>query len=499
MSIEAPPAPMLHRQQTAPVIGSPRNAFNVAASQRLTQIPPISSVTSPSQSSYAPSNRKFSSAATTLVSPISSHGPFSATFKAGGAPLAPTSSIVNQAADSSKSLYQICLRTQQRLRRVPGLDEYSVFLEETDASGDEEASDPMARLWSCLRQGAPLLLIYNATEPNHPISLTDELPTQLGSSSAASNDKLARSRTMRFYKACKDDLGIPDDQLFTIRDLHGSNTSGFVRVLGVVNRVLDIAESRGGLAEDETQMEEVKEVEDSAPTVKKSKRHHIINELVTTERKYVQHLEQLHEFKTSIEGKGSLSGDLLHRIFLNIDVILDFQRRFLVKVEKVNALPEQQQRWGPLFIKSEYGFSVYNDYIVNLAGAQTIAQRESEKLSGVSSNEFDQKTLNAFLTKPFQRLGKYPLLLADLRDDCKPDEPDLRSELEHAHHVAIEMNRRANNAVHKQELADARQDFIERVDDWKGLTVDHFGELMLYGTFGVVKRDGKGDVEREVG
>ena len=496
MSIETPPAP-LHRQQTAPVIGSARSAYHVAASQRLTQLQPISSVLSPTQSIYAPSSSQtFSSQATTLVNPGSRNGPLSAPMTKGVVPLAATNSIVNQAADSSKSLYRICLRTVQRLRRVAGFEDYSGLLEETDTNGDEE--DPMARLWDCLKQGAPLVLIYNSTEPNHPISLVDDGAPQMGSSSAAATDKLARQRTMRFYKACKEDLGIPDDQLFTIRDLFGTNTTGFKRVLGVVNRVLDIAESRGGLIDEEQGLDEDMALPEGMREGKKSKRHYIIAELVTTERKYVHHLEQLHDFKTAIEAKGSLSGDVLHRIFLNIDMILDFQRRFLVKVEKINALPEDQQRWAPLFLKNQHGFSVYNDYIVNLAGAQMVAHRESDKLSGVSADEFDDKTLNAFLTKPFQRLGKYPLLLADLRNDCKEGEDELRAELEEAHRIAVDMNRRANAAVQKQELAEARQDFIERVDDWKGLSVDGFGELMLYGTYGVVKRDGKGDVEREV-
>lgn len=37
-----------------------------------------------------------------------------------------------------------------------------------------------------------------------------------------------------------------------------------------------------------------------------------------------------------------------------------------------------------------------------------------------------------------------------------------------------------------------------RVEDWKGHKVDHFGELLLYGSFTVLKGEGAREVEREV-
>jgi cell division control protein 24 len=37
-----------------------------------------------------------------------------------------------------------------------------------------------------------------------------------------------------------------------------------------------------------------------------------------------------------------------------------------------------------------------------------------------------------------------------------------------------------------------------RVEDWKSLKIDAFGELLRYGTFTVLKGDGGKDTEREV-
>ena len=61
---------------------------------------------------------------------------------------------------------------------------------------------------------------------------------------------------------------------------------------------------------------------------KRTQREHIIDELVKTERTYVQHLELLQEFKKLVEEKGVISGDQVHDIFLNLNALLDFQRRF---------------------------------------------------------------------------------------------------------------------------------------------------------------------------
>lgn len=57
---------------------------------------------------------------------------------------------------------------------------------------------------------------------------------------------------------------------------------------------------------------------------------------------------------------------------------------------------------------------------------------------------------------------------------------------------------RANVAIDKEQLAAAVVDLSTRVDDWKSLRIDVFGDLLRYGTFTVLKGDGGKDTEREV-
>ena len=57
---------------------------------------------------------------------------------------------------------------------------------------------------------------------------------------------------------------------------------------------------------------------------------------------------------------------------------------------------------------------------------------------------------------------------------------------------------RANDAVAKEQRLGAVAELQSRVEDWKGHKLDHFGELLLYGNFTVLKGEGAKEVEREV-
>lgn len=141
-------------------------------------------------------------------------------------------------------------------------------------------------------------------------------------------------------------------------------------------------------------------------------RDHIVKELVDTERKYVQDLENLHDLKTTLEQKGAIPGDVVHSIFLNINAILDFQRRFLIRVETTNSMPSSGQKWGAPFVMYEDAFDIYQPFIANQRKAALMAQQVFEKIQIVSHPvALDFNTLDGFLLKPMQRLVKYPLLL----------------------------------------------------------------------------------------
>lgn len=76
----------------------------------------------------------------------------------------------------------------------------------------------------------------------------------------------------------------------------------------------------------------------------------IIQELVETERKYVQDLENLQDYMRCLEREEIVTKDLIHSLFLNLNQLVDFQRWFLIRVETQNSRPPEQQRWGELFV-----------------------------------------------------------------------------------------------------------------------------------------------------
>ena len=150
-------------------------------------------------------------------------------------------------------------------------------------------------------------------------------------------------------------------------------------------------------------------------------REMIIEELVKTERDYVQHLEMLQAFQNVIQESGAIPGDAVHDIFLNLNSLLDFQRRFLIRIEQQNSLSEIDQNWGKLFSHYRDGFKVYEPFLANQTRCNNAVIKEWKKLRAATlSSDLvgmveTPAVLLGFLVKPFQRLSKYPLLLKVLR------------------------------------------------------------------------------------
>lgn len=405
-----------------------------------------------------------------------------------GGPVEAANNVLNKRADIDTSLFQRCRRLQQRLRAIPGFERWMVE-EENKASSDD---DPVSLIWRTLRRGYPLMDIYNALGPKVRLSVDDSKVTE---SNAKKFEKMA---TYKFLQACIGELKFPSEECFIIGDLYGDDTTGFVKVVNVVNRVLDILVQMGIIDSEAT----IPDNASVASTVKRSQREHIIDELVKTERTYVQHLELLQSFKMLVEEKGHVTGDTVHDIFLNLNALLDFQRRFLIRVEQTNAQPASEQNWGNLFVLYKDAFKVYEPYIANQKKCEEIAVREFDKLRETGgSAEMQQMvesttTLTSFLLKPFQRLAKYPLLLKELRDKGDLDEKR-KEDISSGIIAAQAVLERTNAAIDREDRLEAVEELKTLVEDWKGHRIEGFGDLLLYGQYTVLKGDGMGGKNEE--
>ena len=73
-----------------------------------------------------------------------------------------------------------------------------------------------------------------------------------------------------------------------------------------------------------------------------------------------------------------------------------------------------------------------------------------------------------------------------------------KKELQAAAEASRSVLSRANAAMDKEQRLAAVEELKNSVEDWKQHKIEHFGDLLLYGNFTVVKGDGAKDVEREV-
>ncbi|KAL4921743.1 putative Rho guanyl nucleotide exchange factor [Aspergillus aurantiobrunneus] len=398
-----------------------------------------------------------------------------------GAPIA-EDNIINRRGN--EGIYQSCVNLKKRLAEVPNFGPYLQEMEEEDRL--QGNTDPVASLWNFLKHGYPLLAIYNASEPGVPLEVdTAKVPEA----------RRPKAATFKFLQAAIQEMAFPQQECFLITDLYGENTIGFTKVIKMVNRVLDILEIQGLL--------KPLDPATADPTAgrKLTKREHILKELLETERDYVHHLQNLQALKKELEDTGALTGDASHQIFLNLNNLLDFAQRFLIRLEQHYALPEEKQNWGELFFQHEGAFRQYEPFIANQMRCDQTCQKEWEKIRAAPrSLDLQQMvaqpaTLNGFFVKPFQRLTKYPLMLSELRKQI--EDPDLQGDISRAIDSIQTVLDAANDAIDKEQLASAFKELDERVDDWKALKIDSFGELLRFGTFTVIKGDSGKDSERE--
>ncbi|KAL4871637.1 hypothetical protein BDV12DRAFT_17482 [Aspergillus spectabilis] len=401
-----------------------------------------------------------------------------------GGPVA-EDNIINRRGN--EGIYQSCVNLKKRLAEVPDFEPYlHQMVEEDTLQGN---TDPVASLWNFLRHGYPLLVIYNASQPPERLEIdTTKVPEA----------RRPKAATFKFLQAAIQELAFPQQDCFLITDLYGENTIGFTKVIKMVNRVLDILEMQG-------QLKKPSDIAAAAPTAgrKLTKREHILKELLETERDYVHHLQNLQALKKELEDTGALTGDASHQIFLNLNNLLDFAQRFLIRLEQHYALPEEKQNWGFLFSQHEEAFRQYEPFIANQLRCDQTCQKEWDKIRAAPRSidlqqmVAQQATLNGFFVKPFQRLTKYPLMLSELRKQM--EDPDLQVDISRAIDSIQTVLDAANDAIDKEQLASAFRQLDERVDDWKALRSDTFGDLLRFGTFTVIKGDNGKDSEREVG
>ncbi|WWC91638.1 uncharacterized protein L201_006584 [Kwoniella dendrophila CBS 6074] len=229
-----------------------------------------------------------------------------------------------------------------------------------------------------------------------------------------------------------------------------------------------------------------------------------VEELVSSEKSYVQELEILVRCSQEMLDKQLVSTETNHQIFSNLAKILDFHRKFLIKLE-TEYEPIQEGRgpkawaegvWGRPFITSEAEFDCYGPYCANYLDAITVVNEQMPNLMRGQELPPDerpcldpQRELQAFMIKPIQRITKYGLLLdAILHATAKHDYP-FRPELEEASAAVKRIAASINEVTDFKAKQATVKELMDRVEDWKGHELDKFGDLWLDDHFTVTKAD----------
>ncbi|KAI9098848.1 Dbl homology domain-containing protein, partial [Phlyctochytrium arcticum] len=389
------------------------------------------------------------------------------------------------AGANSVSLYQQCMVLIEKLYSLPDF-EYYLFPQGVDALIDNPSLlDPVAVIWACFRLGAPFCQLYNQLRPRKRLQVPD-LP-----SVAPPYNNSCKKAVYEFIVACKAELQMEESELFSISGLYKDDTNEFVKLMKTVSIVVKKVEDANLFPPPRPLPFSTPTIDPTAPSDNRAK---LIAELLNTERVYTADLEKLQRYKRELNSQNIVPRDTLLHLFANLDELLDFQRRFLLQMEATLSLPIQEQRIGQLFMQNEEAFSVYVPFCGNYQFSTQTAMENAVQLQRVTTMD-PLRELPSYLIRPVQRACKYPLLLNELIKYSDESTYPFMNELQEGLAAIKRVTDLVNEQKRQEENRRVKQDVIDRVEDWKGLNIGEFGDLLLSDKFPMSTGEAERDYE----
>jgi len=208
-------------------------------------------------------------------------------------------------------------------------------------------------------------------------------------------------------------------------------------------------------------------------------RNRVMNEVITTERAYVQFLATLREvFIEPLRAKKILDAQQMREVFGFIEIIEGINRTIVL--EKMESwTPEGDLTPGQVFesFTCQAGYlSSYSSYINNFDDARDrVAKLLESKKSFASFIDDAQKnprcnglTLDAFLIMPVQRLPRYVLLINELLKATPEKSPDHKKLSK-----ALEEMKRLTKSINEKKSEQEQRAMVRLVQNqMTGLTED---------------------------
>uniref|UniRef100_A0A8C9WFG3 MCF.2 cell line derived transforming sequence-like 2 n=1 Tax=Scleropages formosus TaxID=113540 RepID=A0A8C9WFG3_SCLFO len=212
---------------------------------------------------------------------------------------------------------------------------------------------------------------------------------------------------------------------------------------------------------------------------------HIMNELIETERLYVEELQSIIEGYATELDKAESSHlvpaalqDKKEVLFGNLPEIYEFHNRtFLKELENCAENPELV---GTCFLKRKEDLQVYEKYCQNKPRSESLwRQCGDSAFFQECQKKLDHKlSLDAYLLKPVQRITKYQLLLKEMLKCSKNSEGT--AELEEALATMLDIVKSVNDSMHQIAITGFEGNLYE------------LGKLLMQGSFNVWTEHKKG-------
>ncbi|XP_036371660.1 guanine nucleotide exchange factor DBS isoform X3 [Megalops cyprinoides] len=209
-----------------------------------------------------------------------------------------------------------------------------------------------------------------------------------------------------------------------------------------------------------------------------NRRRHIMNELIETERLYVEELQSIMEgYAAELD-----NAELAHLIpaalqnkkdvlFGNLPEIYEFHNRtFLKELENCVEKPELV---GTCFLKRKEDLQIYEKYCQNKPRSEALWRQYGDcAFFQECQKKLDHKlSLDAYLLKPVQRITKYQLMLKEMLKCNKNAEGT--AELEEALATMLDIIKSVNDSMHQIAITG----FEGNLND--------LGKLLMQGSFNV--------------
>ncbi|KAF9448199.1 hypothetical protein P691DRAFT_781278 [Macrolepiota fuliginosa MF-IS2] len=406
--------------------------------------------------------------------------------------------LLNKAANQSTSLYQQCSSLRARLLRIRGFSLYFALAATPDS---RQSTDPVTQLWDLFSIGISLCYIFDQlpAEAGFPKISHSEYNQETYDTNPDREKKHAIALFAMQVRSTQVTQAIPECEPFTVRDIWDrDSTDGLVKVINTVTAIVNHLPpsafdspppSPPSLGPSDSFDNLSTDALPQPANARESARNNIIREMVETERKYVQDLEIMQKYSNALSQGNLIDQDTIHLLFPNLNKLLNFQRKFLIRLESTAEAQWQDQRWGLPFIDNEDDFVVYEPYCANYTNASDLMLTHEQSLMPMNHLIHVKVELPAFLIKPVQRVCKYPLLLDSLIKTLSPTVYPYYDELKKGSDAAKRITDKINEAQRRAENEQTVKSLSSRIDDWKGHHLENFGELLLDDIFTVTKSD----------